>query len=828
MKQDNNTLLGPYRVLDLTDERGLLCGKILADMGADVIKIEPPGGDPARKIGPFYKDDPNPEKSLYWFAYNTNKRSITLDIEDKEGRQTFKDLVKTADFLIESFDPGYMDDLGLGYSDLAKINSRLILVSITPFGQTGPYVENKYKYNDMIVWALSGFMHPNGDPDRAPTQITFPQAYLHGAAEAATAAMTAHYARERFGEGQHVDVSIQQAIQTCNQMSMQLWDMYGVNSPRGMLKGSGMPRPDGTVVKVKSFFQCKDGWIFLLFGGGALKALVQSGNELMRLIDEAGMARDLADYDWSTYDAGKITQEEVDHIQKDVIEPYLKTLTKLEFYEKAIERKILACPFQDPKDIAESPQLEARNFFVDIDYPELGKTFTHCGPFIKFSETPMNEFKKAPSIGEHNNEIFNEPSLENKKPDNPGQYKIEETHIFKGLKVLDFTSGAVGPLTTKYLADHGANVVHVESRLRPDVARTAGPFKDGVSDLDHSAWQPNYHTSKYGIVLNMDLPGAKEIAWKLIEWCDVIAEGFTPGVMEKWGMDYESVKKKNPDVIYFSTCQQGQEGPHSGFRGYGNHAAAVAGMCHMMGWPDRDPAYIWGAYTDFIAPHFSGAAVIAALDFHRRTGKGQYIDLSQFEVGVTFLAPVIMDFFVNNRIQSRNGNRMPQASPHGSYECKGDDRWVAIAVTNDVEWKSFCRITGDPEWSKESRFHTHSDRKANEKTLDEHINEWTKSRLAEDVMEMMQKGGVPAAVVENAEDLAKDPQLEHRGHFKKLEHEVIGPHRYDAVPFQLSKSPQGPRWAGPVLGKDIEKVCTEFIGMSLDEISDFMVEGVFE
>ncbi len=172
---------------------------------------------------------------------------------------------------------------------------------------------------------------------------------------------------------------------------------------------------------------------------------------------------------------------------------------------------------------------------------------------------------------------------------------MEKKWIFEGLKVLDFTSGAVGPLTVKYLADHGADVVHVESRLRPDVCRTAGPFKDGFSELDHSAWQPNYNTSKYGLTLNMDLAKAKEVVWKLIGWCDVIAEGFTPGVMKRWGMDYESVRKAHPDIIYFSTCQQGQYGPHSGFRGYGTHAAAVAGMCHMMGWPDREAAFIWGA-----------------------------------------------------------------------------------------------------------------------------------------------------------------------------------------------------------------------------------------
>ncbi len=405
---------------------------------------------------------------------------------------------------------------------------------------------------------------------------------------------------------------------------------------------------------------------------------------------------------------------------------------------------------------------------------------------------------------------------------------MNEKWIFEGIKVLDFTSGAVGPLTMKYLADHGADVAHVESRLRPDVARTAGPFKDGISDLDNSAWQPNYQTSKYGITLNMDLPKSKEIAWKLIEWCDIMAEGFTPGVIKKWGMDYESVCKVNPDIIYFSTCQQGQYGPHSGFRGYGNHAAAVAGMCHMMGWPDSEPAYIWGAYTDFISPRFSGAAVIAALDYRRRTGKGQYIDLSQFEAGVTFLAPVIMDYFVNGRIQTRNGNRVPDAAPHNAYACEGTDKWVAIAVTDDQQWQAFCKVIGEPDWTKSPRFQTLMERKENEDELNGLVEEWTRSHTAENVMHMMQKSGVPAGVIGNAEELSKDPQLKHREHFKMLNHEKIGPHRYDNVLFKLSKSPQGPRWAGPVFGQHIEKVCTEFLGMSLDEISDCMAEGVFE
>ena len=405
---------------------------------------------------------------------------------------------------------------------------------------------------------------------------------------------------------------------------------------------------------------------------------------------------------------------------------------------------------------------------------------------------------------------------------------MEQKWIFEGIKVLDFTTGAVGPLTTKYLSDHGATVVHIESRLRPDVTRTVGPFKDGMPELDHSAWQPNYHTSKYGLTLNMELPKAREIAWKLIDWCDVIAEGFTPDVMKKWGMDYKSVRKVKPDVIYFSTCQMGQYGPHAGFRGYGGHAAAVGGFVHMLGWPDREPAIPWGAYTDFITPRFGGAALLAALDYRRRTGKGQYIDISQFECGITFLAPVIMDYCVNGRIQTRNGNKVPDAAPHAAYACKGEERWVAIAVTSDAEWQAFCKVIGETAWTKDPRFQTLMGRKENEDELNTLVEAWTRNYPPEEVMSRMQAAGVPAGVIENEEDLWEDPQLKYREHFKILNHVVIGDHHYDGVIFKLSKSPQGPRWAGPALGQHIKKVCTEFLGMTENDISDLMAEGVFE
>jgi len=401
----HDRLLSPYRVLDLTGERGFLCGKILADMGADVLKIERPGGDPGRRIGPYYHDQPAPEKSLYWAAYNTNKRSVTLDIETPTGADLFKRLARGADVVIESFDPGHMSRLGLGYADLEALNPGLVMVSITPFGQTGPYVDEGYQASDMVLWAMSGFMFGNGDPDRAPNQLSFPQAYLHGGAEAAVATMTALYARDTTGEGQHVDVSILESLHTSTQLMLPTWDMYHEVMPRGSAK-RGIRKPDGTVLQMRSTYECADGLFHVTIGGGSLKSFALSSQALVDWMDEEGMAGDLKGYDWSQFNYLTLDPAALDHMQQDIIAPFMRKHTKAELYEGCIARKILGCPYQDPRDVAESPQLAARGFFVEVEHPELGDTLTYCGPFIQLSETPLDEWRRAPLIGEHNLEVF--------------------------------------------------------------------------------------------------------------------------------------------------------------------------------------------------------------------------------------------------------------------------------------------------------------------------------------------------------------------------------------------------------------------------------------
>jgi crotonobetainyl-CoA:carnitine CoA-transferase CaiB-like acyl-CoA transferase len=391
--------LPPYRVLDLTDEKGFMCGKILGDLGADVVKVEPPGGDKARNIGPFYHDIPDPEKSLYWFALNSNKRGITLDIRSPDGSEIFKKLVKTAAFVVESFTPGYMSSLGLSYEGLSKINPRLIMTSITPFGQKGP--KAKYKASELTCWASGGAMYIMGDRDRPPNLVSYPQAYALAGAEGAAASMIAHYYRQLSGEGQHVDVSIQQCVVWTLLNTKDLWSCakyvymrtgYTIVTGKGVILQQGLP--------------CKDGYVGVYIMGGA-PSYSRSMYRLVEWMDEERMAPEwLKKIRWEyDYDASRLSQELVDRVEPAIAD-FLMTKTKTELYEQALSRELLLVPINDPREVSGSPELQERAFWETIEHPELGECLTYCGPFAKLSETPMAIRRRAPLIGEHNEEIY--------------------------------------------------------------------------------------------------------------------------------------------------------------------------------------------------------------------------------------------------------------------------------------------------------------------------------------------------------------------------------------------------------------------------------------
>ncbi len=391
-------LLNSRRVLDLTDEKGFLCGKILADLGADVIKIESPEGDISRRLGPFYHDTSDPEKSLYWFAYNLNKKGITLDIKNQRGQQILTRLAKTADFILESFDPGYLDDLGIGYKMLSQVNPRLIITSITPFGQTGPY--RNYKASDIEVMAMGGLMYITGKPDQPPLRISLPQAFLLASAHAAAASMVAHFYRETSGEGQHVDVSAQACVLWEIANAIPLWELnnYILKRAGSYLAGRW------TDTKQRLLWKCKNGYVLFYILGGAFG--VKTNRAIVNWMEERNIAPEyLKNFNWNSFDMATQTQEMQDQIENQISKLFMM-FTKEELYNEALKRGIMLCPVNTCKDIIENAQLKERNFWVDVNHPELSASIKYPGAFAKLSETPLNIRHRAPLIGEHNLEIY--------------------------------------------------------------------------------------------------------------------------------------------------------------------------------------------------------------------------------------------------------------------------------------------------------------------------------------------------------------------------------------------------------------------------------------
>jgi crotonobetainyl-CoA:carnitine CoA-transferase CaiB-like acyl-CoA transferase len=396
-------MISACRVLDLTDEKGFLCGKILADLGADVIKIEKPGGNGSGRIGPFWQDMPDPEKSLYWFSYNTNKRGITLDIETADGQEILKKLVQNADFVVESFPPGYMDQMGLGYEALMEINRGIVVASITPFGQKGPYRD--FKASDIIIMGMSGMLYLTGDADRAPVNISIPQSHLLAGADAAVGAMIAYYHRERTGIGQHIDVSMQQSVAWFLANTIPYWEMSGTNLMRAGVLRSMNARD----TLQRQVWPCKDGYVFFFILGGLTGA--KTSRQLITWMEEEGMGDEyMRNLDWENFDMGTVTQDVLDRIAKPIREFFLSR-TRKEILEAAIKRNISICSLSSMEDLVNDRNLEERNFWTEIDHPELGIKIPYPLRFAEMSETSISTRFRAPLIGEHNSEVYGEIGL---------------------------------------------------------------------------------------------------------------------------------------------------------------------------------------------------------------------------------------------------------------------------------------------------------------------------------------------------------------------------------------------------------------------------------
>jgi crotonobetainyl-CoA:carnitine CoA-transferase CaiB-like acyl-CoA transferase len=803
------------RIIDASTTRAELAGRILADLGAEVIKIEPPGGAAARRMPPFERGrEGDVEGSLYWAAVGLGKRSVVLDVENESDREHLRELLAHADVFIESFDPGTLESLGLGYDAVRELNPALVYVSVTPFGQDGP--QAKTPATELTLEAAGGLLGLQGDRDRPPVPVGYPQAAFHAGAQAAADALVALYESRQSGLGQHLDVSMQSAIVWTLMNATGYPPNTGGNPPStSEFRADGPPEIlPGLPLPTRVRFADGLGFVGLGLPGVGWRTL----HAMMRWAEQKGsIPPDLCGIDWQNWVdevlQGTLPQERVVAALEALL-AFLQTQPKAEVLALAIESRLLLAPVNSIADIRNDPQLAARNYWTQVG------DRIHPGPFAKLSLTPVRLGSSAPELGE------GQPLLGTPRgPSNRLRTKTRPASngVFAGLKVADFAWVGVGPLITKALADHGATVVHVESSTRLDVLRQLPPFKDSEPGADRAQFMANFNSSKLGLGIDLANEAGQDLARRLAGWADVVVESFTPGNMKKFGLDWEALSRGRSDLVMVSTCLRGQTGPEASYGGFGNQGAAIGGFIGITGWPDREPCGPWGAYTDFIAPRYGLAAITAALLHRANTGEGQFIDLAQIEAAIHFLEPLTLDYTANGRTAGPVGHDSPTACPHRVYQTAGAERYVAIAVETAEQWSALCSAGLGSFESK--GLASLSARLTRREEIDAALRDWCRDQEPFDLARRLQAAGVPASVVMRPTDLYEDAQLAHRDFFVTLDHTQMGPTPYDGPVTHFSRTPARLRRAAPCLGEHTEQVLRDFLGLEEDEITEYAIAG---
>ncbi|MGA2520482.1 MAG: CoA transferase [Acidimicrobiales bacterium] len=793
-------LLSGLRVADLAGEPAALTGRILADLGAEVLKIEPPGGDPLRAVPPLGPDG----TSLRFAAWNAGKTAVEVT---GPADPVLAELLGDVHVVLTT--PGWPGALEVDRA----LAPAAVWVAVTPFGVDGP--RSGWMASDLGVMASTGNMYCTGDPDRPPVRCTEPAAWAHVGPEAAVATLSALAS----GRPQVVDVSAQEAVMIA---SMGHVGRFPRTHNRGKRSGA-------SVGVSREIWPCADGFVSFGLRGG--KARVANLQTITRLVAEEGLATPaLTERDWTTYDHTRVTSQELDDIGAP-IGAYFSRHTMAELYEIAVDTNLMLAPANSPRELIESRQLAARDFFVELGgIRHLPRSFVKVtspddavvdpGPLGPVQvRTAAEDRPRADGGGAGPAAPFAPPAK--------GKAASPSGPAWAGTNLLEFGTGAAGPIAVRYFAEHGATVVRVESRGRPDFLRTYGMGPGNPCGLEGSDMFDALNVGKLSVTLNLKHPEGVALAKRLVQWADAVAENFAPRAMRSFGLDYAAMSVEKPDLVMVSSCLQGQTGPHKDYPGFGGQGSALGGYNLLTGWPDREPVGPYGTITDSLAPRFVASALTAGLLYRRRTGRGVHLDVSQVEAAVYSLSPWVLDYDVNGHIGERDGNRSPRAVPHGAFPCQGEDRWVAIAAWDDGQWAALAGLVGVPA-DVAARLATLEQRRAAVDDVEALVGAWTADRSADDVAGQLQALGIEAVPVADLGDASADPQLHHRGHFVTLEHPCMGMCGYERNGFRFDDAPGGFAHSSPTLGEHNDVVLGDILGLGSAERQRLADEGVLE
>lgn len=798
-------LLHDLRVVDLAGEPAAMAGRILADLGAAVVAVSPPDAD-------GHPDAP-PTDRFARAAWDVGRWRRHLDEDDPE----LAGLLAGADLVVDT--PGWPGSHQLD----PRLAPDAVWVHVTPFGLDGP--RSGWRASDLGVHAASGNLFATGDPDRPPVRGTEPVAYAHTGPEVVVAALTALAA----GGARRVDVSMQEAVLTANLGAV---GRFAREGDRGRRRGAAIGR-------TREIWPCRDGWVSFGIRGG--KARVATWETVVRLARADGIdVTAVEDRDWAAFNHNRAGPDELAALST-VVEQFVGRHTRRELYAWACEYGLTLAPINGPEQLAADEQLASRRFLVRPD--EAGDHLPEGLPraFVRSTDPDGSLAPVGPRA------VPAEPWTRRRDGSSPGTpwarpregSRPHAGPAWAGTTIIEFGAGAAGPVATRYFAEHGATVIRVESRTRPDFLRAYALGPANPHGLEGSAMFDALNPGKRSVTLNLKHPEGNQLARRLVvEHADALAENFAPKGMAGLGLDWASLRDERPDLVFVSACLNGHTGPFRDYPGFGSQGAALSGYTFLTGWPDRAPVGPYGTITDSLAPRFVAAALAAALLHRRRTGRGVYLDLAQVEAAVWSLSPWLLRWATTGETRTRAGNRTDRMVPHGVFPAAGDDRWLAVAVWSDTTWARLAPLLDLDEPALTDL----AGRLERVDEIEAALAAWTATREAAAAAAELQALGIEAVPVADFGDCAGDPQLLARGHLVALDHAALGPGTYERNGFRIStagdeggdsddnddRPREGYDRPSPLLGEDNSWVLGELLGLSSTDQRRLAADGALD